>query len=160
MSSLAKKIDNKPGIVYNTIVKEHKIVIDTNVIVSALKSRNGFSYKLLSIIDDERLQISISVPLILEYEDAIKRERFKIGLKQTELDAILDYICLIGRKREIFYLWRPYLKDPNDDLILELAVESESNFIITFNKSDFRGIEKFGVKTLTPREFLEILGDI
>jgi putative PIN family toxin of toxin-antitoxin system len=60
-------------------MKKYKIVIDTNVIVSALKSRNGYSFKLLSIIDDKRFQISISVPLILEYEDAIKREKSKIG---------------------------------------------------------------------------------
>lgn len=154
-----KTFDNICGIVYNTNMKLYKIVIDTNVIVSALKSRKGFSFKLLSIIDDERLHISISVPLILEYEDAIKREKTKIGLNFEDIDAILDYLCYVGKKREIYYLWRPILKDPKDDMILELAVESESDLIITFNKKDFEGINKVGIKVFTPKEFLGIIGD-
>jgi len=141
-------------------MKLYKIVIDTNVIVSALKSRNGYSFKLLSIIDDERFYISISVPLILEYEDAIKRERSKIGLNYEDVDSVLDYICYIGKKSEIYYLWRPYLKDPKDDMILELVVESESDIIITFNKKDFEGTDKFGIKVLTPKEFFRMIGDI
>jgi len=140
-------------------MKRYKIVIDTNVVVSALKSRNGFSYKLLSIIDDKRFKVFISVPVILEYEDAIKRNKTKIKLRKSELDAVLDYICLIGEKSKIFYLWRPYLKDPKDDMFLELAVESESDFIITFNKKDYKGIEKFNLKVISPKEFLKIIGE-
>lgn len=140
-------------------MNKFKIVIDTNVIVSALRSRNGFSFKLLSIIDDERFEINISVPLILEYEDALKREKSKIGLNTDDLNTILDYLCLVGIKREIYYLWRPFLKDIRDDMVLELAVESGSNFIITFNKNDFSGVEKFGLKLLTPKEFLKLLGE-
>lgn len=155
-----KKIDNNGGIVYNTIMKMYKIVIDTNVIVSALKSRNGYSFKLLSIIDDERFHISISVPIILEYEDSIKREKTKIELSKEDIDAILDYICYAGEQREIYYLWRPYLKDPKDDMVLELAVESESDIIITFNKNDYKGVDKFGIQVLTPKEFFRKIGDI
>ncbi|MBZ0178544.1 MAG: putative toxin-antitoxin system toxin component, PIN family [Melioribacteraceae bacterium] len=140
-------------------MKKRKIVIDTNVIVSALKSRNGFSYKLLSIIDDERFRAFISVPVILEYEDAIKRSKTKIKLNKADIDAILDYICLVGEEREIYYLWRPYLKDPKDDMFLELAVESESDFIITFNKKDYKGIDKFKLRAITPKEFLRIIGE-
>jgi putative PIN family toxin of toxin-antitoxin system len=141
-------------------MKTYKIVIDTNIIVSALKSRNGFSFDLLSIIDDKRFRVFISVPLILEYEDAIKRNKSKIKLTKSEIDAILDYICLISEKREIFYLWRPFLKDMKDDMILELAVESESDYIISFNKRDFSGIEKFNLQVITPKDFLEIIGEI
>jgi putative PIN family toxin of toxin-antitoxin system len=157
---LDQQIDIFDGIEYNTAVKRYKIVIDTNVIVSALKSRNGFSYKLLSIIDDDRFLVNISVPLILEYEDAIRREKTKISLSKEDIDSILDYICFIGEQRTIYYLWRPHLKDLKDDMILELAVESESDFIITFNKGDFEGIEKFSLKVLTPKEFLKLLGEI
>lgn len=138
----------------------YKIVIDTNVIVSALRSRKGYSFNLLSIIDDKRFKISISVPLILEYEEAIKRNRRNIRLSQANINSILDYICLIAEKRKIFYLWRPYLKDPKDDMILELAVESESDFIISFNKKDFVGTNKFNIEVLTPKEFLQMLGDV
>ena len=141
-------------------MKTFRIVIDTNVIVSALKSRNGFSFDLLSIIDDKRLSVSISVPLILEYEDAVKRNKSKIKLTKSEIDAIIDYICLTSEQRKIFYLWRPYLKDPKDDMVLELAVESESDYIISFNKKDFIGIEKFNLQVVTPKEFLKIIGEI
>ena len=140
-------------------MNKYKIVIDTNVIVSALKSKNGFSFKLLSIIDDERFKVFISVPVILEYEDAINRDKTQIKLNKSDIEAVLDYICLISEERKIFYLWRPFLSDPKDDMFLELAVESESDYIITFNKKDFKGIEKFGIKTLTPQEFLKRIGE-
>ena len=135
-------------------------MIDTNVMVAALKSKRGASFKLLSIIDQDKFQISISVPLIIEYEYALKRTDLNILLTESEIDDILDYICLIADKRKIFYLWRPYLKDPKDDMVLELAVESESDYIITYNQKDFKGVSKFGIKTLTPIAFLRKIGEI
>ena len=135
-------------------------MIDTNVMVAALKSKRGASYKLLSIIDEDKIQISISVPLIIEYEYALKRTDLNILLTESEIDDILDYICQIADKREIFYLWRPYLKDPKDDMVLELAVESESDYIITYNQKDFKEVSKFGIKTLTPKAFLRKIGEI
>ena len=140
-------------------MKKLKVVIDTNIIVTALRSRNGYSFKLLSTIDDERFQVFISIPVILEYEDAIKREKSNIKLKKNEIDDVLDYICLIAEQRKIYYLWRPYLKDRKDDMFLELAVESESDYIITYNKRDFEGIEKFGIRIITPKEFLKEIGE-
>lgn len=141
-------------------MKKYKIIIDTNVMVAALKSKRGASYKLISIIDEGKFQISISVSLLFEYEDVLKRENMNFALENEEIDNILDYICKIADRREIFYLWRPYLKDPRDDLILELAVESESDFIITYNKKDFESIDKFGLQALTPKEFLEKIGEL
>ena len=140
-------------------MKKYKIVIDTNVIVSALRSRNGFSFKLLSIIDDERFKVFISVPVILEYEDAIKRDKTNIKLRKAEIDDILNFICFIAEQRKIFYLWRPFLRAPQDDMFLELAVESECDYLITFNKKDFGGIETFGIKVITPKEFLKVIGE-
>lgn len=138
----------------------YNIVIDTNVIVSALRSRNGYSFDLLSIIDDDRFNVCISVPLILEYEDAILKSKSAIKLSLEEIDDILDYICLIGDKRKIFFLWRPFLKDLKDDMILELAVEARCDFIISFNKKDFAGSEKFNIEIVTPKEFLKMIGEI
>ena len=140
-------------------MRKIKIVIDTNVIVSALKSQQGFSYKLLSIIDDARLSVFISVPLILEYEDVLKRSESQVYINNTEIGDILNFICLIGNQRKIFYLWRPFLKDPKDDMILELSVESECDYIISFNKKDFKNIEKFNLKILTPKELLKKIGE-
>lgn len=135
-------------------MKSIKVVIDTNVIVSALKSRKGFSYKLLSDIDNPRLEVFISVPLILEYEDVLRRNSSQIKLNASEVSDILDYICLIGKQRKIFYLWRPFLKDPKDDMVLELAVESGANYIVSFNKKDFEGIDRFNQKIISPKELL------
>ncbi|MBF0414127.1 MAG: putative toxin-antitoxin system toxin component, PIN family [Desulfamplus sp.] len=141
-------------------MKKYRIVIDTNVFISALRSKRGASYKLLSMIDSGNFETAISVPLILEYEDVAKRQTHTLGLSPADIDDILDYICQIGNKREIFYLWRPILKDPKDDMVLELAVESESDYILTYNKKDFLQSISFGIEILTPKEFLEILGEL
>ena len=76
------------------------------------------------------------------------------------MDNILDRLCYFGEQREIFFLWRPFLKDPEDDLFLELAVEAGCDYIISYNKADFEGIEKFSIDVLTPKEFLEKEGII
>ena len=130
------------------------VVIDTNVIVSALKSKRGASHKLLISLSTEIFRPSISVPLFVEYESVVKREGLIIGLTQSEIDAILDFLLSRSSLRKIFYLWRPILKDPKDDLVLEVAVESKSEYIITFNKKDFKGADKFGIQVVTPQEFM------
>jgi len=129
-----------------------KVAIDTNVFVTALRSRRGASFKLLFEINREKFIQNISTSLIFEYESAAKRET---KLPKKQIDAILDTICQISRKSKIFFLWRPFLRDPKDDFILELAIESESEYIITYNKKHFKNIEKFGIKLLDPKEFLE-----
>ena len=138
-------------------MKKYSVVIDTNIIISALCSRKGASFRLISLLEYGRYDINISVPLILEYESILTRNLKKLFLNKKDIDIFLDYICSIGKKFNIFYLWRPFLKDPKDDFILELAYTSGSNFIISYNKKDFKGIEKFGIKVLTPKEFLEVL---
>jgi putative PIN family toxin of toxin-antitoxin system len=139
----------------------YQIVMDTNVLVAALRSKKGASYKLLSLINAEIFQLNISIPLIFEYEDVIKRDlSISSSLNETEIDSILDYICAVANKHEIFFLWRPYLHDPKDDFILELAVEAQCKYIVTYNKADFTGIESFGLKALTPKEFLQLIGEI
>lgn len=134
------------------------VVIDTNVLVSALRSKQGASYKLLISLPCGSYQPNISVPLFVEYESVAKREGLVNGLTEAEINAILDYVLNKSSIRKIFYLWRPVLKDPKDDLVLEVAVESESEFIVTFNKKDFKGTETFGVKVVTPQEFMSEIG--
>ncbi len=136
------------------------VVIDTNVFISGLRSRRGASFKLLSMLGEGAFDISVSVPLVLEYETIARRQARALGLDSATIDDILDYLCQVALRREIFFLWRPFLKDPKDDLVLELAVESECEFIITYNRRDFAGTEKFGIKVLTPKEFLKKLGEI
>jgi len=134
------------------------IVLDTNVLVSALLSKQGASYKLLSLIDNGDFILNISVPLFLEYEAVTFREVLNLPLDKSDIEDILNYIAQVSSKREIFYLWRPYLKDPKDDLVLEVAVESRSEIIVAYNKKDFAGIDKFGIKALIAKDFLNKRG--
>ncbi|MBL3619748.1 MAG: putative toxin-antitoxin system toxin component, PIN family [gamma proteobacterium endosymbiont of Lamellibrachia anaximandri] len=135
-------------------MKPVKVVIDTNVLVAAFRSKQGASYKLLISLINGAYQPNISVPLFVEYESVKKRAGMVGGLTEKDINAILDYLLSKSSIREIFYLWRPCLKDPKDNLVLEVAVESQSEYIITFNKKDFRGVDKFGIKAVTPQEFM------
>ena len=146
------------GIVYTTTMKIFKLIFDTNVIVSGLYSNKGKSYELLQLIGKKNIDISISVALILEYEDVLMRKLKELGLNKTDVEDFLDYICMISNKRKIYFLWRPFLKDLKDDMVLEVAVESGSKYIITHNLKDFQGVEDFGIKALSPKEFLKIMG--
>ncbi len=134
------------------------ITIDTNVLIGALKSKNGASYKLLMLLTEDLFTTNVSVPLFIEYESVAKRKDLLDNLTKKDIESILNYFLSKSNIHEIFYLWRPFLKDQKDDLVLEIAVKSNSEYIITFNKKDFKGSEKFGIEILTPYEFLKIRG--
>ena len=137
-------------------MKKQNIVIDINVLLSAIYSNKGASYKLISMIDSDKLIVNISTTLIYEYEEILKR---KSKLEFKYIDSILNYICQIGKKNKIFYLWRPKLKDVDDDFLLELAVKSNS-IIVTLNGKDFKPASEFNLKVMTPKEFLQYIGEI
>jgi putative PIN family toxin of toxin-antitoxin system len=137
-----------------------QVVLDTNIIVSALRSNQGASYKLLMLVGRSNFEINLSVPLLLEYEDATKRLLGQISLTEIDINDILDYLCKMANQREVFYLWRPFLRDPKDDMVLELAVSGQCETIITYNKKDFVGVDQFGLQVMTPKEFLEEMGEL
>lgn len=137
-----------------------QIILDTNVLLSALRSQLGASFRLLSLIEDNRFQINLSVALVLEYEDVLKRSEINLHLTHQEIDDVLNFLCQNANLHEIFYLWRPTLRDPKDDFVLELAVESNCDYIVTFNTKDFAEAERFGIKAVRPNEFLRIIGEI
>jgi putative PIN family toxin of toxin-antitoxin system len=141
-------------------MKPHKIVLDTNVIVSALRSSEGASHSLLMALDDPRLKVYLSVTLVLEYESVLKRSSTGIRLNSAEKDAVLDHLCQVGIRQKVHFLWRPFLKDPSDDMVLELAVAAGADKIVTFNQVDFKGVEKFGIRAVRPQDILKLLGDI
>ncbi len=134
-------------------------MIDTNVFYAALRSRNGASYRLLQEVGRSKaFGIHLSVPLVLEYEEIAKRDSRTLGLSHSDIDDILDYLCSVAGLHTVFYLWRPFLRDPDDDMLLELAVEAECDRIVTFNTRDFFGIQSFGIQAVTPQEFLIEIG--
>ncbi len=141
-------------------MKQWHIVFDTNILVTALRSKRGASYKLLTLVKSGKFVIHISVPLVLEYEDVAKRLLEDISLTEQAVEDIIDYLCIVAQRQQIFYLWRPFLRDPKDDMVIELAVAASCDFIITYNKRDFRGARRFGLRVVTPKEFLEEIGEL
>jgi putative PIN family toxin of toxin-antitoxin system len=139
-------------------MNQPKIILDTNVLVSAMRSRRGASFRLLSLFRSQAYRLAISVPLILEYEDVLGRHIEELLVGPDAIDDILDQICAAGEKYEIHFLWRPILPDPKDDHLLELAVVSQAKHIVTYNLKDFAGVEAFGVHALTPGDMLRELG--
>lgn len=135
-----------------------QIVLDTNVLVAGLRSRRGASFRVLSLVGSEHFGINLSVPLLLEYEDVLLRPEVGIPLSRTQVGDVLDYHCGVARHHEIYFLWRPFLSDPGDDLVLELAVKAGCEFILTFNERDFAGCEHFGIEAITPGAFLGRIG--
>jgi putative PIN family toxin of toxin-antitoxin system len=137
-----------------------RVVLDTNVVVAGLRSRRGASFRVLAEVGTGRFEIALSVPLVLEYEDVLRRGNVVKGLSGAAIDALLDYFCSTAHRQPIFYLWRPLLPDPKDDLVLELTVAAECRAIVTHNLKHFLGAESFGVSVLTPAAFLRFLGVI
>jgi putative PIN family toxin of toxin-antitoxin system len=135
-----------------------QIVIDTNVIVAGLRSRRGCSFRLLTLVGAGQFDIHLSVPLVLEYEDVLLRKLPDISVTGAEVQDLIDFHCLVAAHHQIFFLWRPFLPDPKDDMVLELAVKAGCDNVITYNLRDFAGIEKFGLRAIEPVEFLKSIG--
>ena len=133
------------------------VVLDTNVLVSAIRSRRGASFELLSRLGGGEFDIAVSVSLVLEYESVLLRHVPSSPMSEQDVHALVDYMCDVATWQEIFFLWRPYLRDSNDDLILELAVAAGCDAVVTHNVRDFDGAERFGVKVMTPAVFLQKL---
>ena len=144
-------------------MKIYQVILDTNVLVAAFRSKQGASFRLLRLFieGDARWQANVSTALVLEYEaPVLKRERHRQGKEMSLVDAFLDDLVARAHRHSIFFLLRPYLRDANDDFVLELAFASETEYIITYNIKNFTRAKQIGIEVVTPHEFLRILGDI
>lgn len=115
---------------------------------------------MLESLLNTKFEPCVSVPLILEYQQTLMQKQSDLALSVSEIESVLDYLCLVGRKQSVFYLWRPLLRDPKDDMVLELAVAAESEYIVTYNRNDFSGAERFGVSIVSSLEFLQAIGEM
>jgi putative PIN family toxin of toxin-antitoxin system len=129
------------------------LVVDTSVVVAALRSKRGASNKVLRLIALGALSMSISVAALLEYEDVLLRKDKIPGFTSADLQRFLDDICSVARHQEIFFTWRPTLSDPDDEIFLELAVAAGASHIVTHNKKDFIGADSFGLRVVCPGEY-------
>lgn len=112
----------------------------------------------MSSIPESNFDYYLSVPLVLEYEAAAKRLTKTLGVNAERIERFIDYLCRRGQLQEVFFLWRTFLRDPNDDMVLVLAVAGGCKYIVTFNLSDFKGIDRFGLSAIAPQKFLKIIG--
>jgi putative PIN family toxin of toxin-antitoxin system len=134
-----------------------RVVLDTSVLVAALRSRRGASFELISRLGTGTFEVAVSVPLVLEYESALLRHVAASPFTESDVCTLIDYICDVAVQQEVFFLWRPFLRDPGDDLVLELAVAARCTAIVTHNVRDFQGAERFAVGVLSPGRFLHQL---
>jgi putative PIN family toxin of toxin-antitoxin system len=138
-----------------------KVVLDADVLVAALRSRRGASAIWLRAALRREVEMLASVPLMLHYESVISRPENRVASRLTmaELGALLDAIAAIVTPVTISYLWRPMLRDPDDELVLETAVNGRADLLLTFNERDFAGAEKFMPRITRPgpalRDWLE-----
>jgi putative PIN family toxin of toxin-antitoxin system len=141
-------------IIYNM----KKIVLDTNILVSAARSRAGASFAILRALRLGRFTALVSVPLLLEYEAVLKRpEHLQAGGRTLAMvDAFLDALCLYVEPVHLHYLWHPQTRDAADEMVLETALDGRAGALLTLNTADFAGAaRRFRLNLLTPGEFYQ-----
>ncbi len=131
-------------------------VFDTNVIISALKSTQGASFQLIGLVRSGVLRPAVTAPLVFEYDDVACRPGFLPHLSATEMTAFFDWFVSVSSQHKVHFLWRPLLRDPKDDMVLEAAVAASADYLITFNTSDFEGASSLGVRVVTPPQILSL----
>jgi predicted nucleic acid-binding protein len=134
------------------------VVLDTNVLEAAMRSRRGASFAVLSQVGTDLFEIAVSVPLVFEYEEVLLRQADEVGRSSQVVTDVIDHLCNVGKRQAIFFLWRPCLPDPSDDMVLELAVAAGCDAIVTHNVRDFEPARRFRVAVLRPGEFLKQIG--
>jgi predicted nucleic acid-binding protein len=132
-----------------------RAVLDTDVLVAAVRSDRGASRILLTAALEQRYPTLASVPLMLQYESVLTRAEHlaAAGISAADVEVLLDAIALVAEPIRISYLWRPLLPDPGDDLVVETAVNGRAKLIVTFNRRDFEpATVRFGLEVMTPAE--------
>ncbi len=134
-----------------------RCVLDTNVVVAALRSPTGASAALLMAARHSTLTMLATVALALEYEATCRlaEHRLAAGLSLSEVDLFIDAMLAMVEPVEPHFLWRPQLRDPADEFVLEAAINGRAAAIVTFNRRDFGAVPiRFGIEVLTPGETL------
>lgn len=135
-----------------------RLVLDTSVLVAALRSSSGASNVLLQEALASRFPLLLSVPLMLEYESVLTRQEHldASGFTQSEVSRLLDALAAIGEPVHLPFHWRPVLRDADDDLVLEAAVNGQADAIVTFNTRDFEPVApRFGIRVISPKQALQ-----
>lgn len=135
--------------------------MDTSVLVAGLRSRHGASNILLDLVAEQRITPLATPPLFLEYEDVLKRpeQREAFGYSLGDVDRILEALASAIEAVEVHFQWRPQLRDPDDEMVLEVAINGHADALVTHNVGDFGDTtRRFGIPVLRPAELLRRIG--
>lgn len=135
-----------------------RVVIDTNILYAGLYSSSGASYQILRHIRAGQITPCISVTLAMEYEAVLTAKLEELDLTKELLSGFLGFFVAQAERVKVFYLWRPGLRDPGDDMVLETAVAARADYLITHNIKDFIGADRFGIQVVTPCWFIHHFG--
>jgi putative PIN family toxin of toxin-antitoxin system len=136
------------------------MILDTDVIVAAIRSTSGASAEIVRRVLRREMRIEMSVALVLEYEAvATRAEHLQAGgLSEAEATNLIDALAGVADPVDIHFRWRPQLRDADDEMVLEAAINAQDRTIVTFNIRDFAmAADKFNVTLATPRQILETL---
>jgi len=139
-----------------------RLVLDTNVVVSGLRSPAGASAALLDGALSRAFTLLLSVALALEYEAAATdtEQRIASGLSEAEVATVLGSLCAVAEPVYCWFLWRPQLRDPADEMVLETAINGGADGLVSFNRRHFEGVAKrFGIPVLSPQQALRRRSD-
>lgn len=131
-----------------------RAIIDTNVFLSALWSTRGAAFEIFAQLRRDRWRIVLSNHLLFEYEEVAKRNAARVGLSLEDIDDLLDAICAGAEQRRLEPAWIPCLSDPDDEPLLQMAVEAKVPMIVTRNVRHLKPAKRFGIELVTPAEFL------
>lgn len=136
-----------------------RVVLDINILVAAARSRNGASHALLGLALDRRFAVLASVPLYIEYEAVLKRPEHLAegGRNAASVEAFLDAFARVVEPVTLHYLWRPQLRDPADEMVLETALNGRADALVTHNVEDFVPARRFGLAVWKPQTLLQRL---
>jgi putative PIN family toxin of toxin-antitoxin system len=134
------------------------VVLDASVLVAAMRSSKGASHTLLPQVPSPLFRPALSVALYMEWQAVLTRpEHRPPGVDAEQMLNFLRYLSSVSHLQDVHYLWRPFLRDANDDMVLECAIASGSRYIITHNVRDFHRSQELGVRAMTPGSFLQQL---